>query len=173
MKIKRRIDEKDLLKMLDIPSFRHMTKDKLASFVSALPDVDPDVAKKALEQFPDFSTAMAEIVSHYRGIVSECLAGSDGDTRLCLETCASMVNSIQRELDKKELSFEQQQALIDRSMELVQTMKEISADGKHFRAHVINVTSIALVVVTGALISAIGGKVDFSLSDLIRPASRA
>lgn len=52
-------------------------------------------------------------------------------------------------------------------------MKEISADGKHFRAHVINVTSIALVVVTGALISAIGGKVDFSLSDLIRPASRA
>ena len=85
MKIKRRIDEKDLLKMLGIPSFRHMSKDKLASFVSALPDIDPDVAKKALEQFPDLSTAITEIVGHYAGIVSECLAGSDADTRLCLD----------------------------------------------------------------------------------------
>lgn len=67
MKIRRRIDEKDLLKMLGIPSFRYMSKEKLASFVSALPDVDPDVAKKALEQFPDLSAAITEIVGRDRG----------------------------------------------------------------------------------------------------------
>lgn len=64
MKIKRRIDEKDLLKMLGIPSFRYMSKDKLASFVSALSDIDPDVAKKALEQFPDLSAAIADVLVH-------------------------------------------------------------------------------------------------------------
>ena len=64
MKIKRRIDEKDLLKMLGIPSFRYMSKDKLASFVSALSDIDPDVAKKALEQFPDLSAAIAVVLVH-------------------------------------------------------------------------------------------------------------
>lgn len=173
MKIKRRIDEKDLLKMIGIPSFRHITKDKLASFVSALPDVDSEVAKKALEQFPDLSVAMIEIIGHFRGIISECLAGSDDNTRLCLATCASMLDSIQHELGNEALTFEQQQAVIDRSMELIQMMKEINADEKRFRVHIISITSIALAFVAGTLISVLGGKADFSLSDLIRPTNRA
>lgn len=112
--------------MLGIPSFRYMSKEKLASFVSALPDVDPDVAKKALEQFPDLSAAITEIVGHYRGIVSECLAGSDADTRLCLVTCASIIDSIQHELESEALTFEQRETLIGQSLELVQIMRYIS-----------------------------------------------
>ena len=173
MKIKRRIDEKDLLKMLGIPSFRHMSKGKLASFVSALPDIDPDVAKKALEQFPDLSTAITEIVGHYAGIVSECLAGSDADTRLCLETCASIIDSIQRELETERLAFEQREMLIGQSLELVQIMRSIDADGKRFRAHIIYASSIAVGLVAAALVSVLGGKTDLSLPSLSQVARRA
>lgn len=173
MKIKRRIDEKDLLKMLGIPSFRYMSKDKLASFVSALPDIDPDVAKKALEQFPDLSAAIAEIVGHYRGIVTECLAGSDADTRLCLEACASTIGSIQRELESETLTFDQRETLIGQSVGLVQTMRAIDADGKRFRAHVIYASSIAFGLATAALVSVLGGKADFAFPNLGQVAKRA
>lgn len=173
MKLKRQISEKDLLEMFGIPSFRHMTKDKLASFVSALPDVDPEVAKRALEQFPDLSAAMIEIVGRYRGVISECLAGSDADTRLILETCASIVGSVQRDLENEELDFEQRQSLIDRSMELVWMMREIDADEKRLRVRVFYAASITFGIVAGALFSVLGGKVDISLPNLSGVSSRA
>ena len=173
MMIKRRIDEKDLLKMLGIPSFRHMTKDKLASFVSALPDIDPDVAKKALEQFPDLSAAITEIVGHYTEIVSECVAGSDADTHLCLEACASVIDSIQHELESEVLTFEQRETLIGQSVGLAQTMRAIDADGKRFRTRIICASSIALGLVAAALVSVLGGKTDLSLPGLCQVARRA
>ena len=172
MKPMRQISDKDLLKMFGISSFHHMTKDKLANFVSALPAIDPEVAKKALEQFLDLSTAMVEIVSHYRGVVSECLAESDGDTRLCLETCASIVASIQQELSKGNLAAEQQKSLIDQSMELVRMMREIEADGKQFRKHVIYAASITAGFIVCALASVLGGKTDFVCPDPCRTPSR-
>ena len=173
MKLKRQINEKDLLKMLDIPTFRHMTKDKLASFVSALPDTDPEVAKKALEQFPDLSTAVTEIVGHYKGIISECLAGSDADTQLCLETCAAIASTIQSELKNPELTNEQRESLIDKSMQLVQQMREIDADGKRFRAHVAYAALFALCIAAATLASVLGGKTDFALPNLSQAAKRA
>ena len=45
----RTIDERKALKMLDIPDFRHMTKEKAVQLVSMLDRVDPSVAKAVLE----------------------------------------------------------------------------------------------------------------------------
>lgn len=172
MKLKHRISEKDLLKMLGIPTFRHMTKDKLASFVSALPFTDPEVAKKALEQFPELSTAITEITGHYKGIISECLAGSDADTRFLLETCASLINSIQHGLEGEGLDFDKRQSLIAQSMDLVQIMREIDADGKRFRTRIILVSSVVLGIAVSALFSVLGGKADISLPSLNKAGRR-
>lgn len=49
MKMNRSLTEKQVLRKLGISDFRHMTKDKVVRFVSMLPYMDPEVAKKALE----------------------------------------------------------------------------------------------------------------------------
>lgn len=53
------LSEKKVLKKLGIEDFRHMTKDKIVQFASMLPQMDPEVAKKALEQFPATSPSTA------------------------------------------------------------------------------------------------------------------
>ena len=52
--MKKSLNEKQVLKKLNIKSFSEVTTDKAISFSSMLPHMNPDVAKKALEQFPDF-----------------------------------------------------------------------------------------------------------------------
>ena len=168
MKIKYRIDEKDLLKILDIPSFRHMTKDKLASFVSALPDIDPEVAKKALEQFPNFASAMTEITAHYKDVISECLEGSDADTAICLDACTAIIESIQRDLGKDGLSFEERERLIDKQIQVVQMMRSIDADGKRFRIDITRIGVVAFGFTALVLVTAIGGKTSIRLPETIR-----
>ena len=45
------LSESQVLEKLDIPDFRHLSKDKIMTFFSMLPSMDPEVAKKAIEQF--------------------------------------------------------------------------------------------------------------------------
>jgi hypothetical protein len=37
-----------VLKKLDIPDFRHLTKDKVIEFATMVPRMNPEVAKKAV-----------------------------------------------------------------------------------------------------------------------------
>ena len=166
MRLKRQISEKDLLRILGIPSFRHMSKDKLVSFVSALPEIDPEVAKKALEQFPDFATAMVEINGLYKEIIDKCLDGSDADTATVLAACSAINESIHRELEKDELTFEERKRIIDRSIQVIQMMREIDADGKRYRNVVIHAATIAFGIAAASLIFALGGKANISLPDV-------
>ena len=65
----KRITEEQVLKTLGIPDFRHMTKEKIIQFISVLPYMDPEVAKKALEQFPEFKDLMGTAVIEYKSII--------------------------------------------------------------------------------------------------------
>lgn len=58
----KRISEKQLLKKLNIPDWRHMSKDKLTTFISSLPYLDPEVAKAAINQFPNFSEFVKDMI---------------------------------------------------------------------------------------------------------------
>lgn len=86
------------------------------------------------------------------------LEGSDADTATLLAACSAINESIQRELEKDELTFEERERLIDKSIQVVQVMREIDADNKRFRTHVIRVAAIAFGIAVGALITALGGK---------------
>ena len=56
----RTLTEANVLKKLDIEDFRHLTKDKVITMASMLDRMDPEVAKKALEQFQDRARASAK-----------------------------------------------------------------------------------------------------------------
>ena len=63
--MKRITSEKQLLKQLGISDFRHITKDKLLAFTSSIDKVDPEVAKAAISQFPNFKEMVSEILNNY------------------------------------------------------------------------------------------------------------
>lgn len=58
--------EQQVLDALQIPDWRHMSKDKIMGFASQLPYMDPEVAKAALAQFPEFSNLSVELVKQIK-----------------------------------------------------------------------------------------------------------
>ena len=44
----------------------HLTKDKVIKMASMLDKMDPEVAKKALEQFPEFANTTKEMLTEYK-----------------------------------------------------------------------------------------------------------
>jgi hypothetical protein len=67
------LTERQVLNQLDIPDFRHITKDKVMSFASMLQNMEPEVAKKALGQFPEFAKMTLEILREYKGVLEKPL----------------------------------------------------------------------------------------------------
>lgn len=54
---KKPLNEQKVLDKLGIDDFRHLSKEKVIEFVSLVPNMEPEVAKAAIEQFPEFSSS--------------------------------------------------------------------------------------------------------------------
>lgn len=68
----RLLTEQKVLKKLGIEDFRHLTKYKVITMASMLDKMDPELAKKALEQFPHFSNTVKEILTRNKDTLEKC-----------------------------------------------------------------------------------------------------
>ena len=84
----RQLSEKQVLEMLGIPDFRHLSKDRIMSFTSALPQMEPQVAIAALQQVPHFADTSLEIMRIYKETVSQMLAEDQENVQSFNASCA-------------------------------------------------------------------------------------
>ena len=116
------LTERQVLNKLDIPDFRHLTKEKVMSMATMLDKMDPEVAKKALEQFPEFAKTMQHILSEYKQSLDNGMKQNAEGVKSYYDTCDAIIASCQKELDKGELSFEERRFILDQ-MVLIAKMK--------------------------------------------------
>ena len=160
--MQRSLTETQVLKKLNIEDFRHLTKDKVISMATMLDKMDPEVAKKALEQFPEFANTMRQILSDYKQSLDEGMRQNAEGVKSYYDTCDVIISSCQKQLEQEDLSFEERRFILEQ-MVLVAKMKgEKNTEDKKFivMMSVIGLTAIGLTA--GALITALGGnfKVD-------------
>ena len=160
--MQRSLTETQVLKKLNIEDFRHLTKDKVISMATMLDKMDPEVAKKALEQFPEFANTMRQILSDHKQSLDEGMRQNAEGVKSYYDTCDVIISSCQKQLEQEDLSFEERRFILEQ-MVLVAKMKgEKNTEDKKFivMMSVIGLTAIGLTA--GALITALGGnfKVD-------------
>ena len=153
----RTLSEAQVLKKLDIVDFRHLTKEKVMSMATMLDKMDPEVAKKALEQFPEFAKTMRQILSEYKQSLDEGMKQNAEGVKTYYDTCDAIIASCQKELEKENLSFEERSFILEQ-MVLVAKMKgDQNSEDKRFIV-IMSVLGLAAIGVTaGALITALGG----------------
>lgn len=128
----RTLAEQKVLKKLGIPDFRHMTKDKIVDFATMLPRMDPEVAKKALEQFPEFTAAAKEIVSYYKEIILKGFDENSESVDSFYLTCDAIIETLKQQLLNEDLTFEQKQIIIDKMIDLARMKSEKDTENKKY-----------------------------------------
>lgn len=101
------LTEQKVLEKLNIDDFRHLTKDKIITMASMLDEMDPEVAKKALEQFPQFSNEVKEILTGYKDTLDKDLESNRESVQLYYDSCKTIIKALEKQLDKENLSFEE------------------------------------------------------------------
>lgn len=131
--------EQQVLSALNIPDFRHITKDKVVEFASLLAQMDPEVAKKALEQFPQFAQNATVMVGYYKEIAVKMLVCNDADSKSFYDTCNTMIASMEKTLER-DLSPEDRQTTINAMVELARLMNQRDENNKRWYIDLLKAT---------------------------------
>lgn len=148
--------EKEVLNKLNIENFRQITKDKVIALASMLDKMDPEVAKKALEQFPDFSRNMRLLVSDYKEIINDSLVSNNESMKACYESCNTILEAMRLELENENLDYDQRKEILELMISVNKMIFEKDTENKHF---VLKIVSEAAAIVIGVgiiMLSALG-----------------
>ncbi|MCR5166116.1 MAG: hypothetical protein K6C13_02710 [Oscillospiraceae bacterium] len=160
------LSEEQVLKKLNIPDFRHLSKDKVMTFFSMLPNMDPEVAKKAIEQFPVYASAVKEIVSDYMCFINKVLSDNEESVQNYYECCRLILSSLSKMLEQEDLSFDDKKYIIDRMLEVESHIAKKDTENKRHRAIIVSFVSAVIVSVIGGLAVVLGGNSGTSLPNL-------
>ena len=161
----RSLTEQKVLKKLNIEDFRHLTKDKVISMASMLDKMDPEVAKKALEQFPEFASTTKEMLSEYKETLDKGLESNKESVQSFYDSCNSIIVSLQKQLENDNISFEDKKYIMDKMSEVSKMMGEKDSENKRFIATMTAMGLTAVGVVAVALASALGGSTKIETDD--------
>lgn len=124
------LSEKKVLKKLGIKDFRHMTKDKVVSFASMLPYMNPEVAKKALEQFPSFKDLAGDMVIEYKAIVNAAFEENRVSQKAFYDACNSILESLKTELEDDEIDAVERDRIEDKMIKVAGMIGEKDRENK-------------------------------------------
>ena len=159
----KKLSEKDVLKKLDIQDFRDITKDKVMDFVSILPNMDTEVAKKAIEQFPEFIKFSTEAFKDYRGVLEKTLNANEESSKACFDMYEKVLSILEKCSLKEDISFEEKKYYFDKMFEIIQMVEKKDSENKAFYQKLLNAGATVLVAIVGIGAAAIGVKSDINL----------
>lgn len=158
----RTLSEEKVLKQLKIDDFRHLSKDTVMRFASSIQRMDPEVAKKALEQFPNFATAVKDGIVEYKEFASDVIKSGDKDHDKLLGMIENEHQALVEILSDKELTLDEKFKIMERLDALQDKVEKANKDMRMHRLKVAGgVLGVAVVGIL-SLASVLGGNSEIS-----------
>lgn len=150
--------EEKTLRKLNITDFHELTKVNIPALGSMLDKMDPEVAKKALDQFPEFSSAVREELLDYKEHLNNILDSNEKSVNTYYQTCDKIIQELGIMLKDASLSFEQKRYIIEQMHYISKDIEKKDRENKYFLLKLASIASFTLVAVTATLATTLGGK---------------
>lgn len=157
------LTEAQVLEKLNIPDFRHLSKDNVMSFASMIQQMDPEVAKKALEQFPDFAKSTLDALKEFKSTIYKSFDDDKESANQCFALYNRVQGALEKCLDNENLSFEERKYYIEQMKEVARMATDKDSEGKKFKWTNIAAFGTVAVAAVAAMAVMIGGNIDFEL----------
>jgi molecular chaperone GrpE (heat shock protein) len=133
------------------------------TFASMLQNMDPEVAKKALEQFPEFAKMMLEVMSEYKSVLEKSLDDNSESSQQCYDIYNRVLDALKSCLDKEDLSFEEKKYYLDSMKEIAKMAESKDSENKNFNWKIISAGAFVVTAVVSIGASLLGGNSNFKL----------
>ena len=159
------LTEQQVLKKLNIDEFRHLTKDKIIIIASMLDKMAPEVAKKLLEQFPQFSNEVRKMLTEYKDTLDKNLESNGESVQSYYDSCKTIIKALEKQLDIESLSFEERKYIIEKMAEISDKMAEKDSQNKKFLVSLLAGCGTTVVTIVVIFASVLGGNTKIDIKD--------
>lgn len=147
--------EREVLDVLGIENFRQMTKEKVVSFASMINEMDPEVAMKALEQFPEFAKTIVALATDFKGILEHSVTTNIELAKASIAVCQSVIDCLSAQVTQVQ-SFEEKKYYLALMRELSTDVCGYAAQCQKENNLLTEKAGIVIGILIGLLASALG-----------------
>lgn len=109
-----------------------MSKDKLTTFISSLPYLDPEVAKAAINQFPNFSEFVKDMIKVMQENADKSINSDEKTSLVSIDFLQQTRDALFLQLDSEELSENERLRILDGILELNKMTLELNKQRQNF-----------------------------------------
>lgn len=151
-------NEEELKQRMGIDSWRNLSKDKLLTFVSDLPNMSQEVALKVIEQFPDFKTLVMDSFNQVQEQATNAVGANWKSQKKVHTAFAEYREILKQELDRENLSTQDRFSILELLKHAIDDEAKKDSEHKAFAIRILGVVATAAVVVVAAGAAVLGGK---------------
>ncbi|MFF2371646.1 hypothetical protein [Agromyces sp. NPDC058110] len=156
------INEDDVKRRMGIDSWRNLSKEKVLSFVSEMPNMSKEVALKIIEQFPDFKSLVLDSLDQVQRQAEGVLSANWKSQKKVHKAFAEYRRALTTELDRGELTGEDRFRILEMLKSAVDDESQKDTEHKAFGLHTLKVVGMVVGVVVVAAAAVLGTKMDIT-----------
>lgn len=134
-----------------------------------LQNMEPEVAKKAIEQFPEFAKMALEALEDYKGVMEKTLDANFESSKQCYGIYNEVLSALKTCATKEDIPFEETKYYIEKMMEIAKMAEKKDTEDKGFNWKLIGAASLAVISAIGIAAGALGGNFNLNLPEGTKP----
>ncbi len=143
------VSENEVKKALDIDNFRNMTKDKIMEFVSAIPNMDKEVAIKIIEQFPTYTESANNMLEQLNKMCNNAMK-ENGESQIeVIGAYKKILDDLGELLKKDTMSAEERSQITEQMIIIADRISAKDTENKKFLNEIIK---YGVPIIGGALV---------------------
>lgn len=148
-------EERNALSFLGIDDFRHMNKDSVINLIQMMSNIDPEVLKATLDNFPEYVDVIKDIVTEYKSVTENALKNNALRTQAYNSACKIKLEAISKMLEDKNIGFEEKKFLLEEMDSVIKMIHEKDEEDKAFEKEIYEETQLdikkVLLVICGVI----------------------
>lgn len=146
---KHMVTEDEVKKALAIDSFRNMSKDKIMEFVSAIPNMDKDVAIKIIEQFPTYTESANNMLAQLNTMCNNAMKANGESQKEAIEAYKKILDDLGELLKKDTITAEERAHITEQMITVADRISSKDTESKDFLNGIIK---YGVPIIGGALV---------------------
>jgi len=154
------VTENEVKKALAVDSFRNMSKDKIIQFVSAIPNMDKDVAIKIIDQFPAYTESANNMIAQLNTMCNNVMKENGESQKEAIEAYKKILDDLGDLLKKDTITAEESLKITEQMITVADRISAKDTENKDFLNGIIKygVPFIGGALVLGAAILGVNVK---------------
>lgn len=151
--------EAEVMKVLEIDTWRHLSKDKILQFAALVPEMDKEIALKVIEQFPEFRLFGIDALNVLEKEHAATLAANNESQTEVHNAYREVRGILAGELKRDDLAAEDRMIILDKVMETADREFEKDSENKRFLDSLYSKAAVAGGAVLALGLVVLGGRV--------------